>query len=1020
MNRNKPAFGPTAQFWLFLALIILLGVCLRSLWIDWQPIWWDEGYSIYFATESIPQMLALTARDIHPPLYYALLHAWSTLTDSTDPATLRTLSILIGALALPIFAWLTHILFRSSARTLIATLLLAVSPIHLFYSQELRMYGLALLLGLVTTIYLWNLFTAPSPRAVLGYALAISLALYTIYYSALLILAHAIWLLWQFRTDLKKCKPFIISALIAALLYLPWLIYTATNLIRYVGEKIGFDDDTPLTPAMYLWRHLTAFTSGHLPNDNRVLFFLSLLGAVSLILLIGRVILHRVGPMLSSAASGESERSTRIVNLAARPAIWCWFAIPAVIGFLLNLRLPFFPDGGERLLLFVLPHFLLLVADGIVCCFESGSGSGWGRNIVHSRMNAFSRFDRATGMIALLGLLVSAGVGVYNFYTIERYADRNYRPIVKQIVQQGGDEDILLAIFPWQVGYWRAYTPAELRHQELLLLGQNSLEWNDEIRTQIDDALLHGGTLWFPAPLSLGSDLPSEIEAYLASTIGLWSSSAIGDSTDSPDESSITEEANKNNQVLINVETRWVNETTRLSAWRLVPPLELSTPLSADEPLADFGEIQLLSTAYDPTEVASANSVVHIAMEWSSVASIIGLRPSSATDDIPISPNESSTEWQFSLRLLDGSGRSRVNRSFRSMTAERWRSDVGFVVPAGLPPGPYELAIGVDRINTKADREKVTTLRSQSNDALQESTEFVRLGNLVIIPPVESMAPYRLPMDRAAVPLITDGGLTLLGLSGMDPEKSALAGTRIGLDIFLQNQSATPSLRTLYVSLLNKDGAGVAGGEGWPLPDYPTDGLAVGALVQVPFEVELPATLASGMYRLIAGFVDAATDAKSPAAQLGTVRVMQRTASFNGPTMRNPLPVPARFGSHIDLLGYDMIIDEQIRLTLYWRAEQALLPQHNIFVHWVAHDGGDPLAQWDGIPQSIGPEGELVLAPSGSWQAGEFLATQHLLPLVDDYDVTLHVGLYLPASGARLPVSIDGAVVGDFVRIEYP
>ena len=40
-------------------------------------------------------------------------------------------------------------------------------------------------------------------------------------------------------------------------------------------------------------------------------------------------------------------------------------AAPLVVGWLINLRLPFFPSGGERLLLITLPYLLLLLAYGI-------------------------------------------------------------------------------------------------------------------------------------------------------------------------------------------------------------------------------------------------------------------------------------------------------------------------------------------------------------------------------------------------------------------------------------------------------------------------------------------------------------------------------------------------------------------------------------------------------------------------------------------------------------------------------
>ena len=100
--------------WIVLA-VVAAGVILRSLRLSWQPIWWDEGYSVYFATESLPRMLWLTARDIHPPLYYALLHAWLGVTGAPSPENGRILSILFAGLALPLQYWLARAMFRCTA-----------------------------------------------------------------------------------------------------------------------------------------------------------------------------------------------------------------------------------------------------------------------------------------------------------------------------------------------------------------------------------------------------------------------------------------------------------------------------------------------------------------------------------------------------------------------------------------------------------------------------------------------------------------------------------------------------------------------------------------------------------------------------------------------------------------------------------------------------------------------------------------------------------------------------------------
>ena len=73
----------------------LLAFALRLLRLDFQPLWWDEGYSVYFASQDLVTLTLKTAADIHPPLYYYLLHLWIALFGPSDVAV-RLLSVFIG------------------------------------------------------------------------------------------------------------------------------------------------------------------------------------------------------------------------------------------------------------------------------------------------------------------------------------------------------------------------------------------------------------------------------------------------------------------------------------------------------------------------------------------------------------------------------------------------------------------------------------------------------------------------------------------------------------------------------------------------------------------------------------------------------------------------------------------------------------------------------------------------------------------------------------------------------------
>ena len=44
-------------------------------------------------------MVGLTAHDIHPPLYYGLLHGWLRMLNGQDPVALRSFSVIIGFMA---------------------------------------------------------------------------------------------------------------------------------------------------------------------------------------------------------------------------------------------------------------------------------------------------------------------------------------------------------------------------------------------------------------------------------------------------------------------------------------------------------------------------------------------------------------------------------------------------------------------------------------------------------------------------------------------------------------------------------------------------------------------------------------------------------------------------------------------------------------------------------------------------------------------------------------------------------
>jgi uncharacterized membrane protein len=62
-----------------LVAVIVLALLARFHSITVPVIWYDEAYSILLAEGSPAYIWATTARDVHPPLYYVLLHLWMLL-----------------------------------------------------------------------------------------------------------------------------------------------------------------------------------------------------------------------------------------------------------------------------------------------------------------------------------------------------------------------------------------------------------------------------------------------------------------------------------------------------------------------------------------------------------------------------------------------------------------------------------------------------------------------------------------------------------------------------------------------------------------------------------------------------------------------------------------------------------------------------------------------------------------------------------------------------------------------------
>ena len=144
-----------------LLAIVALGGFLRVYQIGSKGLWLDESFSVWLGWQPVGEMLSwLVNIDQHPPLYYTLLHLWMALGD--DAAAVRALSALLGTLTIPVVYLLGRRLADDDDKVgLLAALILAVSPFHVRFAQEARMYTLLTLNASLALYALVHLLTDP-------------------------------------------------------------------------------------------------------------------------------------------------------------------------------------------------------------------------------------------------------------------------------------------------------------------------------------------------------------------------------------------------------------------------------------------------------------------------------------------------------------------------------------------------------------------------------------------------------------------------------------------------------------------------------------------------------------------------------------------------------------------------------------------------------------------------------------------------------------------------------------------
>ncbi len=209
-----------------LALIVAAGLFVRVYRMDAESFWWDEYSSLtHLDADSLTDFLARN-RTLDPatlPLYYSLEYLWWHGVGA-DPANLRWLSVLIGLAAIPLAYATGRAIFGQTAG-LVAAACVALSPLHAFHAQGIRMYVLMDVLALCSLYTFIKLLEGRQGRWWWFHAASNILLLWTHPFAALFVAVEGLYLVaFDPRPGRRTVAWIAMNAFLAA----PTAIYLAT------------------------------------------------------------------------------------------------------------------------------------------------------------------------------------------------------------------------------------------------------------------------------------------------------------------------------------------------------------------------------------------------------------------------------------------------------------------------------------------------------------------------------------------------------------------------------------------------------------------------------------------------------------------------------------------------------------------------------------------------------------------------------------------------------------------------
>jgi len=931
-------------------MLCLFAFVLRVFQLGAQSLWYDEGFSAWLSAQPLDQITVRTAADIHPPLYYYLLHFWMSWSGQSE-FSLRFLSLIPGVLLVPAIFLLARRLI-SEATGWIVALLTSASPVYLWYSQEARMYMLIVLLTVLSSYFLWRWTERPSRRLWIAMTVCNVLALYLHFYASFIVAFQLLYFfVWWTRQE-TRWRVLLIgtaSAVLVGATYLPWARF---GFERLQADESYFEGTLPLSEV--LRKTFIMFSTGH-----TMLEIEALLPAAIFVLLavFGWFVAGRLRRDSLPSLDENPFRQALKTGAAARLFLLLYLTVPFILLYAVSYGRPKF---HPRYLLIASPPFLILLAAALafmIVLFQRSLQADF-----RSRVFALSLVGAASVLVASVTL-----GAVWNLYTDPRFSKDDFRGAVTAIrANRGADEPTILVsghMFPIYSyydpgGHWVAL-PDSPTLSTARVLGYNvANDLNAALRGKNGAWLL----LWQNEVVDPGGFVPTILD---------------GQATRLPQPQSF-----------------W---GVQLLHYRIRPGTVFFDRPQIQHPAATNygGQIQLLGYNL-PAAAAAADKGLALTLYWRALADL--------TKDYQVALRVRDAEGHL-LGTLD------ARPATYNYSTSRWKNgDIlfgNFVVPLepGTAPGKYRLEVTIYSADAPEGLDILDTSANPAGKVV--SLTGLQIDRASVPPSLDKLKPTHV------LHFTFTNTLEMLGFD-QDPAHGEPGDPVYLTVYWRALSTPPVDLNVRFELSRGGGGPDdFAGDPAAPLvAAYPTSAWKKGEVVRAQYTFYIPVDAAAGesAFRLVV--VDRNNRRLSAPVGLGELRIDPSTRVFRAPAAR--VTDVVRFGPGIQLYGYDLAptpvmsgtivglttvtAGQLLRVTLYWRPVQRTPgTSYSVFVHML-RDGAPILAQRDSVPAN-------GTRPTPTWIPGEYISDSYDLKVPRDAPpgrYILEVGLFDPVTGIRL------------------